>query len=371
MKRIVLCFDGTWNTPDDSGDVDANASTNVHRLYEAVLPKDGAGIAQARWYQAGVGTRWYNRISGGIAGVGLTRNLLDGYKRLVELYEEGDQIFIFGFSRGAYTARSLGGLIRNCGVLREPRVGLINEAHQIYRTRGDGADSEQAAAFRRKFARETEIECLGVWDTVGALGIPLRSFDFFNRQFYEFHDTKLSGMVKNAFQALALDEHREPYQATMWNPSTRPGQRLEQAWFPGAHANVGGGYRNDRQAEIALCWMMNRAAECGLALDPARRPVLSEPHWIEDLKDSFALFLRGLFRRVSERYYRPLGTTQFGDETLDDSALQRFRLRADYRPGNPVGPHLKEFLDVPDLVEQAQNAQAWHVLQGLANRSGS
>jgi uncharacterized protein (DUF2235 family) len=371
MKRIVLCFDGTWNTPDDSGDVDANTATNVHRLYQAVLDRDGGGIEQRAWYQAGVGTRWYNRISGGVAGVGLTRNLLDGYKRLIELYQDGDQIFIFGFSRGAYTARSLGGLIRNCGVLREPRARLINEAHQIYRTRGDGADSEQARAFRSRFAREVEIECLGVWDTVGALGIPLRSFDFFNRQFYEFHDTRLSGAVRNAFQALALDEHRQPYQATMWDPSSRPGQRLEQAWFPGAHANVGGGYRNDRQAEIALAWMMDRAAECGLAFDPAKRPALSDPHWSEDLKDSFAEFLRGLFRLVSKRYYRPVGATHFGDETLDEAALQRFKRRADYRPSNPVGPHLKQLLDAPELVEQVPGAQTWHVLQGLAGRSGS
>jgi uncharacterized protein (DUF2235 family) len=369
MKRIVLCFDGTWNTPDDNGDVDANTSTNVHRLYEAVLGKDGGGIEQRKWYQPGVGTNWYDRVRGGVAGVGLTENLLDGYRRLVDLYEEGDQIFIFGFSRGAYTARSLGGMIRNCGVVHDR--DLISEAHLIYRTRGDGADSEQAKAFREESSREAEIECLGVWDTVGALGIPLKSFNFFNRKYYEFHDTKLSGSVKNAFHALALDEHRQPYQSTMWDPSSRPGQRLEQAWFPGAHANVGGGYKGDRQAEIALAWMMDRAAECGLAFDPARRPALSDPHWSEELKDSFALFLRGFFRRFSERYYRPVGATHFGDETLDESALQRFKRRADYRPSNPVGPHLKQLLDAPDLVEQVPGAQTWHVLQGLSGRSGS
>ena len=290
MKRLVLSFDGTWNTPDGNGDEDGNTNTNVRRLHEAVLPRDGGGTVQEAWYDRGVGTEWYNRLAGGVAGVGLSRNIRQGYRHLAEHYEDGDEIYVFGFSRGAYTARSLVGLIRNCGILKEPDDMLVHEAYLIYRTRDDGADSEQAKAFRREFARpgNVEIKCLGVWDTVGALGIPVQSFGFFNRHFYEFHDTKLSSTVKNAFQALAIDEHRQEYEATLWSPSERPDQRIEQAWFPGAHSNIGGGYPDDVLADVTLAWMFERARSCGLALDPQAKPVLGEQHWTQESETPLA-----------------------------------------------------------------------------------
>jgi uncharacterized protein (DUF2235 family) len=365
MKRLVLSFDGTWNTPDDDGD-DGNNSTNVWRLHEAVLPRDGAGTRQEAWYDQGVGTDWYNRLAGGIAGVGLSRNIRQGYRHLAQHYEPGDEIFVFGFSRGAYTARSLVGLIRNCGILKEPKDSLVQEAYQIYRTRGDGADSEQAKAFRRAAAHpgSVEVRCMGVWDTVGALGIPVESFDFFNRHFYEFHDTKLSSIVKNAFQALALDEHRREYAATLWNPSERPDQRIEQAWFPGAHSSIGGGTADDVLADVTLAWMMDRAASCDLALDPSAYPALGDQHWTQDLRDSFAEFLRGIYRYFNARYYRPIGTTPYGCEWLDKAASERFR-RQEYRPRNPVGAHLGCEGATPDTLQELVGGMAWHLLQKL------
>jgi uncharacterized protein (DUF2235 family) len=341
MKRLILSFDGTWNIPDENGDEGANTNTNVCRLHGAVLPKDVDGTVQDAWYDKGVGTEWYNRLSGGVAGVGLSKNIRQGYKHLAQKYEDGDEIFLFGFSRGAYTARSLAGLIRNCGILKRPNDKLVHEAYQIYRTRDDGVESEQARAFRRAAAHpgNVEIKCLGVWDTVGALGIPVQSFDFFNRHFYRFHDTNLSSIVKNAFQALAIDEHRRDYEATLWNPSERADQRLEQVWFPGAHSNIGGGYKGDIVADVALAWMLDRVASCGLALDPAAYPVLGEPHWTQDLKDSFAEFLRGFYRVLNPRYYRPIGSTRYGCEGLDTAAIRRFQ-RMDYRPRNQLGGYL-------------------------------
>ena len=371
MKRLVLSFDGTWNTPDEDGDRDDKASTNVWRLHKAVLPSDSSGMAQQAWYDKGVGTDWYSRIAGGVAGVGLSRNIIQGYAYLAEHYAPGDEIFVLGFSRGAYTARSLVGLIRNCGILREPKGDLIQEAYQIYRTRGDGADSEQAKAFRRDAAHpvNAEISCLGVWDTVGALGIPVHSFDFFNRQFYEFHDTKLSSIVKNAFHALALDEHRREYAATLWSPSERPDQRIEQVWFPGAHANVGGGYESDVLADVTLAWMMDRVAGCGLALDPNAKPALDDRNWTQDLRNSFGEFLRGVYRYFNDRHYRPIGTTQYGCELLDKAATERFR-RCEYRPRNPVGRHLGCEGATPESLQDLAGALAWHLLQKLANPRG-
>lgn len=365
MKRLVLSFDGTWNTPNDDGGED-NAETNVCRLHKAVLPQDAGGVPQKAWYDNGVGTEWYNRLAGGITGVGLSSNIRQGYQYLAENYEDGDEIFLFGFSRGAYTARSLVGLIRNCGILKEPDDKLTQEAYQIYRTRDDGADSEHARAFRREFARPgtIEIKFLGAWDTVGALGLPLQSFSFFSRPFYEFHDTKLSSIVKNAFQALAIDEHRREYEATLWDPSERPNQRLEQAWFPGAHSNIGGGYSNDVLADVALAWMMERVEDCDLALDPQKHPILSDPHWTEDLKDSFDEFLRGFYRFFNARYYRPIGTTQYGCEWLDRAAIERFR-RLEYRPRNRLGAHLGCEAATPETLQELVGGLAWHLLEKL------
>jgi hypothetical protein len=303
--------------------------------------------------------------------VGLSSNIRQGYKYLAQEYEVGDEIFLFGFSRGAYTARSLVGLIRNCGILKVADEMLVHEAYQIYRTRDEGAESEQAKAFRRAAAHpeNVEIKCLGVWDTVGALGIPVKSFDFFNHHFYHFHDTKLSSIVKNAFQALAIDEHRQEYEAALWQPSERMDQRIEQVWFPGAHSNVGGGYRDDILADVTLAWMMDRASSCGLVLDPQKRPQLGESHWTRDLRDSFAEFLRGLYRFLHTRYYRPIGTTEYGCEWLDRSAIERFR-RLEYRPRNQLGAHLGCETGTPETLQELVGGLAWHLLQKLGVAPG-
>lgn len=373
MKRLILCFDGTWNTPNDEKKEYNNASTNVFRLYNSVIEGEARGITQLKWYDEGVGTRWYDRLRGGIAGVGLSKNTCDGYHYLAKNYTPGDHIFLFGFSRGAYTARSLAGLIRNCGILKYPDTdsklnALIQEAYQIYRTRDEGTDSEQAKAFRKEHSHATsvEIQCLGVWDTVGALGIPLPSFEFFNRRFYEFHDVNLSSIVKNAFHALAIDEHRQQYGATVWNPSETPDQNLEQIWFPGAHANVGGGYENDKLADVSLAWMMERAAEkCGLAFNNI--PALPEAHWTIDLRDSFAEFLRGVYQYAGERYYRPIGNAQYGCEWLDRSAIERFKLNKikSYKPENPLGVYLGCEGATPEMLQQLVGGKIVHLLRKL------
>ena len=203
-----------------------------------------------------------------------------------------------------------------------------------------------------------------MWDTVGALGIPVQSFGFFNRRFYEFHDTKLSSTVKNAFQALAIDEHRQEYEATLWSPSERRDQRIEQAWFPGAHSNVGGGYPDDVLADVTLAWMFERARSCGLALDPQAKPVLGEQHWTQELSDSFGEFMRGFYRFLRGRYYRPIGTTQYGCEWVDTAAVERFR-RLEYRPRNQLGGYFGCEAATPETLQALVGGMAWHLLQKL------
>lgn len=387
-KRIVLCFDGTWNTPNDHADLDAmhpnhssqederfdkvdpNAciETNVCRLYRSVLSGDGCDassddLQQIKWYDKGVGTDWWDRVPGGAFGLGLSRKIREGYKKLSDSYDDGDHVFVFGFSRGAYTARSLIGFVRNCGLL--PRGSLTKddpdandaliEAYEIYRTRDKGADTERARTFRdNRKSRIIPIKFLGVWDTVGALGIPIESFDRFNKEQLEFHDTELSGIVENAYHAIAVDEHRKPYEAALWDPKEKPKQMIEQRWFIGAHADVGGGYDDRRLSDITLRWMQEKAQSCGLRLDPRGMPNVTSANADGSVADSFRAFLGGLFSRFHARYYRPVGRLQFGLEILDATVEDRRNRDLTYRPQNPgLTEAVLASQAAPDPVEAA------------------
>jgi len=356
MKRIVICFDGTWNTAKED-DIRKGAETNVVKFYRSVLgeqlrrvPGSRASrtpeVATLKWYDQGVGTKWYEHIRGGAFGLGLSRNIREGYKVLGDHYSEGDEIYITGFSRGAYTARSLVGLIRNAGLLKKRFLRkhdpddnpVLMNAYELYRSHDESADTSFAQDFRRKYSHSTtpEIRFLGVWDTVGALGIPLRAFERFNARRYEFHDTELSGLVKNAFHAIAVDEHRDDYRATLWDPRFKPTQQMRQVWFSGAHADVGGGYPRDGLSSITLRWMQEAASlgGDGLELDPDQIPQAAA-YARGKVTDSFAEFLSGFYRLFHERYYRPVRTTLHGNEAVDSSVLLKLEKDARYKPKNP------------------------------------
>jgi uncharacterized protein (DUF2235 family) len=272
MKRLVVCCDGTWNRPDHV-DQGVAAPTNVAKLALAVAERDDDGVPQLLHYEAGVGTRRSERLLGGGFGLGLSRNVRDAYRFLVDAYEPGDELFLFGFSRGAYTARSLAGLVRNAGILRRDERGRVDQAYTLYRNPHRDTEPSGIAAelFRRSYAQgEAPIECIGVWDTVGALGIPIDGFrpPLLSRM-WSFHDTRLSRSVRHAYHAVAIDERRRPFRPTLWERQRDAGdQVLEQVWFAGVHCDVGGGYRDPELSEIPLLWMAGKARDCGLALDP-------------------------------------------------------------------------------------------------------
>jgi len=279
MKRLVVCSDGTWNRAD------AANPTNVVKLYRGVEPRDG-DVQQIAWYDPGVGTR--NRLSravGGVTGLGLTQNVEDAYRFLVHNYEPDDEVYLFGFSRGAYTARSLGGLIRNSGILRRDYEARISDALRLYRDRERGPYHPDVEQFRQDFAHpQFRLKFVGVWDTVGALGIPGDVFNPINRHFHSFHDVKLSRSVRFGYQALALDERRRAFIPTLWEVQDNPPgdadeigplggeQVVEQLWFAGAHSDVGGGYRDASLSEGALKWLMERAANTGLVFKSGSVP---------------------------------------------------------------------------------------------------
>jgi uncharacterized protein (DUF2235 family) len=337
-KRIILCFDGTWNRPGDENLAESEqVETNVRRFYEALAEHSPDGRQQVKWYDQGVGTHWYDQVLGGVTGFGLEFNIMEGYKTLAKNYEDGDEVFVLGFSRGAYTARSLVGFIRNCGLVEKGLVDFkVGIAYGIYRTREDGPDSGIAKAFRRMFSREIKMKFVGVWDTVGALGVPLKLFKDANVKFHEFHDTRLSGVVENAFHAVAVDEHRGPYDVCLWDPDNSAPQRLEQRWFVGAHSDVGGGYKERELSDIPLRWMMDRAQEFGLRFDPARIPAISDHNAHGLLHDSYGDFLKGVYAKEFPPHYRAVRKTAFGNEAVDESVRKRIAAHVGgYQPKNP------------------------------------
>ncbi len=214
---------------------------------------------------------------GGISGEGIDKNIMDCYRFIVHNYNFGDELYFFGFSRGAYTVRSLGGFIRNCGLLKREKAHLIPEAFDIYRkrTKKSNPSSLGAIAYRKKnsVADITNIKFIGVWDTVGSLGIPVPFWGSLGERELLFHDTEPSKIIDHARHAVSIDERREDFLPTLW--SEKKGLDLQQVWFAGVHADVGGGYENPGLSYCAANWVLSEANTFGLEF---------EPHYLKSIK---------------------------------------------------------------------------------------
>lgn len=321
-RKLSILFDGTWNTTKDR--------TNVIRLSELIATTGSDGGEQLPpYYDKGVGTHALDRVIGGTFGYGLSDNIRDGYRWLARNFQPGDELFLFGFSRGAYTARSLAGLIRKCGILRSADKGLIAQAYDLYRDKDIHPDNPEAVAFRASFAQETRIRFIGVWDTVGSLGIPASGVPF-SRDFYQWHDTELSKIVDYAYHALALDEHRKDFAPAVWTLRKPQNIDVEQRWFVGAHSNVGGGYRNDPLPDLALAWLQQKARTAGLRFKAD--VTINDQSVLANINDSYGEFMFGLYKRLKgdKRHHRVYGRGV--NETVDDSVWKRWEARPDYRP---------------------------------------
>ncbi|QTD55224.1 DUF2235 domain-containing protein [Parasphingorhabdus cellanae] len=274
MKRLIVCCDGTWEGLDNDW------PTNVQRIAQFLLPSDQNGIAQTLYYDPGIGMKnAVDRIAGGAFGAGLDLQILEAYSFLSMNFEAGDEIYLFGFSRGAYSVRSLAGLIRCCGIVKRRKIRTISRAMELYRDREIKPDHDECVTFRNSNSilednAPPQICFLGCWDTVGALGIPdaipmLPVDNRFDRK-YEFHDTQLGSHIKNARHAVAIDEHRRVFDVTsMQQPDSSHDQKvLKERWFPGNHGGVGGGVRDLRQcSDGPLLWMMEEAKHFDLAFN--------------------------------------------------------------------------------------------------------
>jgi len=333
-KRIVICADGTWNRPEKNQKKDF--PTNVLRLARAIEPADGGLMPQQVFYDWGIGS-YYDPVVGGAAGKGINKNIMDDYRYIVQNYLPGDELFLFGFSRGAYTVRSLCGLINNCGILKRPDARLIQAAFDHYKKSGEdyAPKGTESIRFRQEHSHPSrEVKFVGVWDTVGALGIPFSFLGLLDRK-DEFYDTKIGSNVRIARHAMAIDELRSDFKPTVWTP--RDNLDLKQVWFLGAHSDVGGSYEPDEDdsllADIALDWMVREAEVADLT---------TEPHLRESLRPSPTAKLhqsRRWFYRSKRRYYRPIDHRK-GEVLIHESVKQRWDSDTKYRPRN-----LERYLD--------------------------
>jgi hypothetical protein len=243
----------------------------VRRVYNSVKETAEDGTEQKRYYHPGVGTEdsLFNWLLGGSSGVGLSRYVLDAYRWLITTYRPGDRISLFGFSRGAYTVRSLAGLIAACGLLDttglDPPV-IERQMKRVYRQYRQGPKDPRwneglRFTFNPENPEDIPVHFIGVWDSVGALGIP-DTFGWLNLldppRRHNFHDVKLNPYVRHARHAVALDEIRGAYVPALWSEPV-PGPDVKQIWFPGSHQDVGGGHREIGLSDGALKWMIDEA----------------------------------------------------------------------------------------------------------------
>ncbi|KAA5802364.1 DUF2235 domain-containing protein [Alkalicaulis satelles] len=281
MQRLVVCCDGSWQHPGQE------TPSNVARLAQAVLPGDS--IRQLVYYDSGVGSphiaappRWSERVSetvqnclGGVFGAGLEAKICNAYLFLVLNHRPGDEIYLFGYSRGAYTARSLAGLIYCSGLLRRDAMTRAREAWALYQG-PDKPGSSAAKTFRESYAPRPYVTFLGCWDTVGMRGIPnitgVNAINQIVNRAHAFHDMVVNREIGAVRHACAIDEPRRALPLTDMepHPASAPGQ-IKQAWFPGPHGAVGGGEkRHEALSGLALDWMAGEAQARGLQLDWSR-----------------------------------------------------------------------------------------------------
>lgn len=357
MKRLAIFLDGTWNDPGDN--------TNVWRLRSMLAAQDSEKNEQLSYYDTGVGSRWYDRLHGGVAGVGLANNIRQAYQWLIEHYDNGDQIYLFGFSRGAFTARSLAGMISKCGLLVPGSPMAVQQLYERYENTAsrpiyrlpktvpfDATDLTQEDIWMIEHSRRVRIKFIGVWDTVGLLGFKFLRSESELRGESNSHFTRLSSSYDHAYQAIAIDEHRELYPVSRWYrfiPQKAPDiihttpPNVEQRWFVGAHSNVGGGYRNDPLAQLPLAWLAKKARLSGLHFRQSVK--LSAKEHLAPPTDAYAEFLNGFYRtlKLGKRSYRNIGQSREAVtggwiephfESIDASVFEKYNQDDSYRPPN-------------------------------------
>jgi hypothetical protein len=390
-KNIVICSDGTGNTAIKG------RGTNVFKLFEAI---DLVGhhtrpqlTPQIAFYDDGVGTEDFKpvKVFAGITGYGLSRNVKHLYKALCRVYDPGDAIYMFGFSRGAFTVRTLAGLVGTCGVLDVGKLDTayslqvaVSAAYKTYRRKYRTALAtlllgkprpEGIASFREAHCLEgsVPIEFIGVWDTVDAVGLPFHLSDVVNKVLYRFKfpDRTLSKDVKKACHALAIDEERHSFHPLLWDEQQEVPGRIEQVWFAGAHSNVGGGYPKQGMSLVPLDWMMAKAAASGLRFVPGDRFLFGQHANVDDKlydpRAGLGVFYRWKPRDIAAACHEGSSTPRVHLSVFERAA----HATDDYAPGNlPLGAALVFTPGADALEDESVGQRANEVESLLHSRQG-
>jgi len=341
-RRLIVCCDGTWQ------DLAQPYPTNVVSILQAIKPVDDKDIHQIIYYDEGLGTKQMDskeslvdrliKLGGGALGLGIDHRIQDAYRFLCINYEKDDEIYLFGFSRGAYTVRCLAGLIYNAGLPHREFIRKIPEAYAIYRDKKDEnkhPDGKESVAFRNQYGERVPIKALCCWDTVAEIGFPdlIPGIDLDEKlnEKYRFFDSTINPTVENAIHAVAIDEIRKVFDVTRMEPHhTREKAQVTQVWFPGGHGCIGGGSKEDRGlSDGALRWMVQQVEPLGLALDEDRVEYGIKP----DCRVHFNNTLEFPFNLCSPNIREVTGTF----EDLHESVKKRWQdptIQPPYRPEN-------------------------------------
>ena len=260
-KNIVVFSDGTGQEGGEG------ANTNIYKLFNMIEDRTSQQIS---FYDPGLGTGW-RKLSGNVGGAGISKNILECYTFIFENFEAGDQIYLFGFSRGAATVRSLTSFIHYFGIIPKSRPELIKQAYTIYKIENEPKRKREADEFVSKHhTMWTRIKFLGCYDTVAALGLPIKPLSVLMNIIpgmqHKFQNFKLNETVENAYQALAIDDERKTFHPILWDPEALPYQTIKQVWFCGMHTDVGGGYNEQELSDIPFTWMKEMAVNHGLLI---------------------------------------------------------------------------------------------------------
>ena len=338
MKRLIICCDGTWQKLEN-----ADAS-NVLKITQSIRATDDQGMPQIVYYDQGIGTNgdFIDQLGGGAFGWGIDQKIKSAYRFLSLNYQDGDEIYLFGFSRGAYTIRCLAGFIYCSGLLKRQYINKAPQAYELYRDRTNATKPSgiQAIQFRQDYGAHVPIHALCCWDTVGSLGIPdlIPHFPLDNwlNKKYEFFDTKLNRLIHNAFHAIAVDEIRKSFPVTPMDKSDGATTKINELWFVGDHGCIGGGTdATYGLSDITLDWMMEQVERIGLALDRQ----LVEHKLNPRFDTAFDNKPTGIFQLDKEVWRKMEGDIS----SLHRTVKQRWQHDANYRPKNLA--HLSKALD--------------------------
>lgn len=341
QKNIVVFSDGTGQ--EGGKPTEKHHNTNVYKLFNMIEDRTERQIS---FYDRGLGTG-RRKLTSMVSGKGMTKNIKECYEFIFENYNIGDQIYLFGFSRGAATIRSLSSFIHMFGILPKSRPELIDEAYNIYKMKERKKKEREKKDKKAKLflAKNRIIPCkvkfLGVWDTVAALGLPFKTASLVLDKIplfrHKFHNFTLSPSVENAYHALSIDDERLTFHPVLWSGKSATGQTMKQVWFCGVHTDVGGGYQKHGLSDITLLWMTEKAKDKGLIIDDDHKVPIEQ-----NIKDKMHDSCEGIGRvyRKKDRFW---DSDKYGepDIVIHESVLER-KLNKNGKENPPYAPWILE-----------------------------